>query len=64
MAKTDALPIYQLQINTKHIEIVESLPFIHRDPFDRIMIAAAKVENMAILTVDENIHKYDVLTLW
>ena len=41
-----------------------SLPFLHRDPFDRLLIATAMVESMTILTVDDNIHKYDVPWAW
>jgi len=58
------MPISILPVMQKHIEIVETLPFIHRDPFDRLLIATAKAEDMAILTVDENIHKYDVQYIW
>jgi PIN domain nuclease of toxin-antitoxin system len=49
-----------LEVNIKHIKIVTELPFIHRDPFDRMFIAQAMTENMAIMTVDENILKYDL----
>ena len=48
----------------RHVETVETLPFVHRDPFDRMLVAAAKVEGIAILTADENIRKYDILTIW
>ena len=58
------LPIELIQITPSHIEIIESLPFIHRDPFDRALIATAKYENMTILTKDDNIQKYDVSTIW
>jgi len=53
-----------LNIKETYIECVESLPFIHRDPFDRLLIATAKAEDMTILTADENIHKYDVPFVW
>jgi len=53
-----------LDISSNHIKAVVDLPFIHRDPFDRILIAQASVERMAILTVDENISKYDIDTRW
>jgi PIN domain nuclease of toxin-antitoxin system len=36
----------------------------HKDPFDRLLVATAKAENMTILTADENIHKYDVSYVW
>lgn len=64
LAKLDDLPIYLLPVKFQHIEIVETLPFIHRDPFDRMLVALAKADDMIILTVDENIHKYDVPTEW
>ena len=64
IARMENMPIELLPIIPKHIEIVEVLPFIHRDPFDRIIIAAAKVEKMTVLTDDENIQKYDVSFVW
>ena len=53
-----------LGVESSHIHYVETLPLIHRDPFDRLLIAAAKVEDMTILTADKDIHMYDVLSLW
>jgi len=53
-----------LNIAGYHIEIVEALPFIHRDPFDRLLVAVAIADGMTILTADENIHKYDVPSMW
>lgn len=37
---------------------------LHKDPFDRILIAQARHENLTILTPDEKIRDYDVKTLW
>ena len=62
--KIDNSPIEIFPITTQQIKIVESLPFIHRDPFDRILIAAAISEGMTILTDDDNIQKYDVQFAW
>ena len=53
--KVELLPITEDQV-----KLLETLPFIHRDPFDRLLIATAQTEEMTLLTVDENIHKYDV----
>jgi PIN domain nuclease of toxin-antitoxin system len=39
---------------------VEILPFHHRDPFDRLLVATALAEGMILITADENILKYDV----
>jgi PIN domain nuclease of toxin-antitoxin system len=41
------------------------LPFIHRDPFDRVIVALAQAHRIPVLTSDENIGKYpSVVTLW
>ena len=53
-----------LDISSKHIKTVVELPFIHRDPFDRMLIAQAIVENMTIITVDEDILKYNINYIW
>ena len=42
-----------------------ALPFIHRDPFDRVLVALAQSHLLTILTSDENIRKYSgVKTIW
>jgi PIN domain nuclease of toxin-antitoxin system len=42
---------------------VSALPFHHRDPFDRIIIAQAQVENLPIMTADTEFAKYNVRVL-
>jgi PIN domain nuclease of toxin-antitoxin system len=64
LAQVADMPVYLLPIMPRHVEMVENLPFIHRDPFDRLLIATAKVDGMTILTADANIHKYDVPSVW
>lgn len=52
---------YQLLgIELAHIEECERLPLHHRDPFDRLLVAQARVMNLTILTRDRNIAMYDV----
>jgi PIN domain nuclease of toxin-antitoxin system len=53
-----------LPVSESYLESVITLPFIHRDPFDRLLIATAKTDDMTILTADENIQMYDVSWLW
>ena len=53
-----------LQIKEEHLKRLAALPLLHRDPFDRMLVATAMVENLTILTVDENIYKYAVPCLW
>ena len=53
-----------LDIRPNHIKASARLPFIHRDPFDRMLIAQSVAEGMAIVTADEHILKYDISTIW
>ena len=64
LSEAEELPITLLPIAPRHIEIVETLPLLHRDPFDRLLVAAAMAEGMTLLTADENIHRYDVPSVW
>ncbi len=50
----------QLPITIPHSLAVANLPHIHNDPFDRLLIAQAKVEGLTLVTGDEQIKKYDV----
>jgi len=56
--------IEELPIRVHHALYVFFLPAYHRDPFDRLLIAQAKLERLVILTADLNITRYDVRTLW
>jgi PIN domain nuclease of toxin-antitoxin system len=53
-----------LPIKDGYLERLFTLPLIHRDPFDRLIIASALVEDLTIITIDENIQKYDVPWIW
>ena len=53
-----------LAIEKAHCDGIMKLPFLHRDPFDRLLVAQAQVETMTLLTADENIQKYKVKTIW
>lgn len=53
-----------LPIKTAHIIQTLNLPMHHRDPFDRMLITQAQVENIIVLTLDPNIQKYDLLWEW
>lgn len=53
-----------LAIDIPHGLRAGELPDIHRDPFDRILVAQAQVEGVPILTSDANIARYDVEVIW
>ncbi|MCL2708691.1 MAG: type II toxin-antitoxin system VapC family toxin [Defluviitaleaceae bacterium] len=49
-----------LQIKNDYLECLLKMPFIHRDPFDRMIVSTATVEKLSIITMDENIMKYGI----
>jgi PIN domain nuclease of toxin-antitoxin system len=49
-----------LNITAEHGLVAGRLPLIHRDPFDRMLIAQAQVEHLTLVTRDSEIPKYDV----
>ena len=53
-----------LHIESVYLRDLINLPPIHKDPFDRMVVVAAKTEDMTIITTDENIQKYDVKWIW
>jgi len=53
-----------LPLSIAHIAEYQGLAFVHRDPFDRILVVQAMVEDLTILTRDENIPLYNVKTSW
>lgn len=48
-----------LDLKFEHVNQIKTLPLIHRDPFDRLIIAQSMVENMPLITSDKHIHQYD-----
>jgi len=53
-----------LPITQKHCNSLTELPFHHRDPFDRIIVAQAETEQMSLLSADPQLKKYDIEVLW
>jgi PIN domain nuclease of toxin-antitoxin system len=53
-----------LNVEAPHIDAVATLPQNHRDPFDRMIIAQAKVEALTIVTADRAFASYDVAAVW
>lgn len=53
-----------LPINAAHIERLLGLPFHHNDPFDRILVAQALVDNVPLVTRDQDIVRYPITQVW
>jgi PIN domain nuclease of toxin-antitoxin system len=54
----EQLAAMPLVLRPQHIAAIYGLPPIHKDPFDRVLIAQAAVEGLALVTVDEKIAQY------
>jgi PIN domain nuclease of toxin-antitoxin system len=55
----DALPVTAI-----HAEAVEHLPWHHRDPFDRLLVAQARTERLALVSSDRRLAAYGVDLVW
>jgi len=53
-----------LPIRASHVSALAALPDLHRDPFDRILIAQTLAEGLALVTADEQIAAYPIKVLW
>jgi len=53
-----------LPIEIQHCAEVADLPFHHRDPFDRLLIAQAMVEDMQLLSRDNRLSAYNIKRIW
>lgn len=53
-----------LPVEINHTSVIAMLPFHHRDPFDRLLIAQSLEENMSIVSADKVFDDYGVTRLW
>jgi PIN domain nuclease of toxin-antitoxin system len=53
-----------LEITTSHALQAASLPLIHKDPFDRMLIAQSQIEAMTLVSADSRFDRYDVSVIW
>lgn len=55
----ELLPVHQ-----RHVAALQELPGIHADPFDRMLVAQALVEDLGLVTGDEILKRYPIRTIW
>jgi PIN domain nuclease of toxin-antitoxin system len=53
-----------LDVELTHLIAYDRLPLLHRDPFDRLLVAQAKVLGTPIVTADPNFRNYDLEVVW
>jgi len=62
--RVSAFGLVELPLTSEHAIEAGLLPRLHRDPWDRLLVAQARVEGVTLLTADEAIHRYEVTTIW
>ena len=53
-----------LPIRPAHAEALRALPLHHRDPFDRMLVAQARVESLVLVSPDPLLARYGITTVW
>lgn len=54
----------ELHVTLAHTVTAGELPWVHRDPWDRVLVAQARIESLTIVTADPQFEAYGVKTLW
>ena len=58
------LSLHLLPVSLAHVARVATLPFHHRDPFDRMLVAQSLAENIAIVSADAALDAYGITRFW
>lgn len=56
--------ILELPFDRKSAVVLDSLPYFHKDPFDRMLVSQASAHGLTVVTSDRIISQYDVPVLW
>jgi PIN domain nuclease of toxin-antitoxin system len=64
LARLEGAGVDLLSVTARHADRVGTLPMHHRDPFDRLLLAQADVESLALVTADGNLAGYGVELVW
>ena len=64
MKDCERLEFSILPIKSGHLERLRTLPWYHRDPFDRLLVCQAQEEKLTLVSADEKMMQYNVQILW
>lgn len=56
--------VLQLDVTAQHATIAAHLPMYHRDPFNRMLVAQARVESLVLVSKDDAVRRYGVAVSW
>ena len=63
-SELDKNHIETLSITNEHAFLAGQLPMLHKDPFDRMLVAQAQIESLGLVTNDPILQQYDVDVFW
>jgi PIN domain nuclease of toxin-antitoxin system len=64
LAQLEGAGVELLAVTARHADLVASLPFHHRDPFDRLLVAQATLEGLPLVSDDVALRRYDIEVVW
>lgn len=64
LARLEQADVELLPITPRHADRVGTLPMHHQDPFDRLLVAQADVDDLILVSADTTMRRYDVDVLW
>jgi len=53
-----------LPITARHADRVSTLPMLHRDPFDRLLVAQTELDGLALVSADRELSDYGIEVIW
>jgi PIN domain nuclease of toxin-antitoxin system len=62
--ETEKLDISILNVKKEHLFCLKELPFIHRDPFDRMIASQSIVEDYTLVSIDKIFDEYKIKRVW
>ena len=63
-SRMTSLAMAPLPVQINHALRVGLLPLLHRDPFDRLLVAQSQIERLPLMTADEALAAYDIDIIW
>lgn len=64
LSAVEAAGLRLLSIDARHGKLAGELPLLHRDPFDRMLVAQARLERLVVVSADADIPRYGVPVVW
>lgn len=53
-----------LHIRVRHLALLQTMPWLHRDPFDRLLVAQALADDLCLISADRQLERYGIHVVW